>query len=187
MLVQVRGTSGSGKSFIAFKILKKYDFQPVKNKSGKIIGYYAEKPNFFVVGKYETACGGCDSIKTQDEICKIVVSSLKKGYNVFFEGLLCSHLAERYAKLYRIAKKYTNSVTYIFLNTPVEKCADNVNKRRAEKGQLPKECKTLESHYHSTFKSRTNLICHGVPEKDLPIMSSKEAYEYIIKNTKEEE
>lgn len=185
MLVQVRGTSGSGKSFIAFKLLNKYNFEPVQKK-GKIIGYYAEECNLFVVGKYETACGGCDSIKTQDEICSIVVNALKKGYNVFFEGLLCSHLAERYAKLYRIAKKHTDTVTYIFLNTPVEKCASNVNKRRAEKGQPPKECKTLESHYHSTFKSRVNLMGYDVPEEDLPIMSSKEAYRYITKKLKEE-
>ena len=80
ILIQLRGTSGSGKSYIAFKILKKYNFNPVK-KDEKIIGYYAEDANLFIVGKYETACGGCDSLKSQDDICKIIVYAMKNGYN----------------------------------------------------------------------------------------------------------
>lgn len=134
-----------------------------------------------MVGRYETACGGADTIKTQDELCKIIEKALKKGYSVFFEGIICSHLAERYAKVYFNAVEQRVKVQYIFLNTPLEKCKENINKRRAKAGKPPSEPRQVKSDYTTTFKSRENLISYGIKKEELPILSGKEAYKLIVR------
>lgn len=186
MLFQLRGTSGSGKTYIVNRLMSKFEFSEI-HKDGKIIGYYCEELNLFLVGSYERTCGGCDTIKTQDEICRRITKGLKREWNVLFEGLLPSHLAERYAKVYRWCEKRDIPVRYYFLDTPVEVCQENVQKRRIRDGKEPRVAKTLESHHHSTFKSRENLIKMGVPEDCLPIMNSKDIYKDMIKRLREEE
>lgn len=186
MLFQLRGTSGSGKTYIVNRLMSKYDFKKIL-KNEKIVGYYCQDLNLFLVGSYERTCGGCDTIKTQDEICKRILTGLKKGWNVLFEGLLPSHLAERYSKVYKWCEHRDIPVRYYFLNTPVEICQENVQKRRIRDGKEPRVAKTLESHHHSTFKSRENLIKMGVPEECLPVMGSKEIYKDMLRLLRKEQ
>ena len=183
MLIQIRGTSGSGKSFIVNKLMSKYSFKPIYQNS-LIMGYLCEDLNLFIVGKYTTACGGCDSIPTQDEICRRIKVALKKGYNVLFEGLICSHIAKRYAELYFACKKRGIPVKYIFLSTPLEVCRENINKRRAKVGKPPVSAKNTEKDYISTHKSRENMITMGVAADDVPLLASKPAYRLIIHSLK---
>lgn len=183
MLIQIRGTSGSGKSFIVNRIMSKHSFKPIREK-GEIIGYICKDLNLFIVGKYTTACGGCDSVPTQDEICRRIRIGLKRGYNVLFEGLICSHIAERYAKLYKDCTKRGISVTYIFLDTPLEKCRQNINKRRAKAGKPPVTAKNTEKDYTSTHRSRENMLKMGVADSDMPVLSAKQTYQYIVNHTK---
>ena len=65
MIINVRGTSGTGKSTVIHNILKKYPHKPVISHGGKHMGYKVELTSgkfLYVVGKYETQCGGCDGI-----------------------------------------------------------------------------------------------------------------------------
>lgn len=179
MLIQIRGTSGSGKTWIIKKLMSEYEFNPIK-KNGVVMGYYCEELNTFLVGKYETACGGCDSIKTQDETCSRIRKALNKGWNVIFEGLICSHISKRYAELYEELTEKGEKVEYIFLNTSLEKCRDNINKRRAQAGKPPTTAKNTEKDYTSTRKSRKNMNSMGVPNKAMPILSSDKALAHIL-------
>lgn len=178
MLIQIRGTSGSGKTWIIKQLMSEYEFKPIK-KNGVVMGYYCEELNTFLVGKYETACGGCDSIKTQDETCSRIRKALNKGWNVVFEGLICSHIAERYANLYKDLTAEGTDVKYIFLNTPFSQCIENINIRRQEAGKPPVIAKNTRKDYDSTKKSRKNMHSMGVPNEDMPIMSSDKALKYI--------
>lgn len=184
MLIQIRGTSGSGKSFIVNKLMNKYKFKPICEK-GEIMGYLCKDLNLFIVGRYTTACGGCDSVPTQDEICRRIKIGLKKGYNVLFEGLICSHIAERYAKLYKDCIKRGISVTYVFLDTPLEKCRQNINKRRAKAGKPPVTAKNTEKDYISTHRSRENMLNMGVADSDMPVLSAKQTYKFIMSSLEE--
>lgn len=185
MLIQIRGTSGSGKTWIINSLRSKYDFKPIK-KNGLIMGYYSKELNTFLVGKYETACGGCDSIKTQDETCNRIRKGLSKGWNVIFEGLICSHISKRYADLYKELTDNGKRVEFIFLNTSLEKCRENINKRRALAGKEPTTAKNTEKDYTSTRKSRKNMNSMGVPNSDMPIMSSEKALAHILEVLNEE-
>lgn len=179
MVIQIRGTSGSGKTWIINQLFEKYSFHPVKNH-GEIMGYYSKDINLFVVGKYTVACGGCDTIKTQDEICRRVQTAVRKGWNVLFEGLICSHISKRYAEMHRDMTSNGIETKFIFLSTPLETCRENINIRRAKKGKPPIIAKNTEKDYTSTHKSRKNMSLAGVPIRDMPKLSSSKALSYIL-------
>lgn len=185
MVIQIRGTSGSGKTYIIYRLMSKYKFKSI-NQGSSIVGYYCKELNLFIVGKYETACGGCDSINTQDEICNRILKATKRGWNVLFEGLICSHIAKRYAELYFRLQKNNIESMFIFLNTPFDTCVENINIRREKAGKTRVQAKNTLKDYTSTHKSRENMNSMGVPESNTPVLSGKETYKLIIKLLKEE-
>lgn len=140
MVINVRGTSGSGKSTIVRGIMAMGDVSPIGESAKKPDGYIVRIPgrerNVMVVGPYVTACGGCDAISTQDEICNRIRAYSTLG-DVLVEGLLMSHSFARYVALDRelFARDGTHCV-WAFLDTPLEVCLDRVRARREERRLL---------------------------------------------------
>lgn len=181
MIFQLRGCSGSGKSWVVRQLLERYNFKTMK-RGNDVRGYYSPDLNLYIVGRYTTACGGCDTIKTQDETVSRVLAAHNRGYNVLFEGMISSHIAGRYAELY----KQVPASYFIFLNTPLTNCFANIVHRRKEKGSdMGKYCKNVENNYKSTMQSRDNMIKLGVPVTQLPLLSSSDALMFIWKNIKD--
>jgi adenylate kinase family enzyme len=164
MIVNLRGTSGSGKTTVVRGLMEKYPSIRALGPEKKPEGYECLMANFpgnppplYVVGSYKNVCGGCDGIKTQDEICDRVrryaglfeqgyelqlgtdqaapiVSALTGPPHVVFEGLLISHLYSRYLNLDREMKdKFGQHTIWAFLDTPEEVCVDRVKDRRARR------------------------------------------------------
>lgn len=135
MIINIRGTSGSGKSTLVRAIMNLYPLKtPIVNpdKPKAILGYQCEHPDLdklSVVGKYETPCGGCDAIKTQDE-AEYRVRRWSATGHVLFEGLLISHIYGRWAK---VAKEHP-PFRFVFLDTPLDVCIARVEARRRDKG-----------------------------------------------------
>ena len=152
MIVNIRGTSGSGKSTLVRKLLDlphqgQTHWQPVwsmglqkpvdpetgKEKSRKrpwgyhclfeVAGGYQP---VIVLGHYETACGGCDSISGLDLIYGLARHAHQGGAHVLFEGLIVNSDFKRAAAL------ATDGLPHhiMFLNTPIEECIRSVNTRR---------------------------------------------------------
>lgn len=132
IVVQIRGTSGSGKSYCAFNLLNKLDGVKLM-KDGKVQGYRLAPPNggpdIYLVGKYETDCGGADTIKTQDELCNRVRRYAAKG-SVVFEGLLAAHIYTRFSTLSRDL----GGMIWAYLDTPLSLCIERIEARRAGRG-----------------------------------------------------
>lgn len=157
-LINIRGTSGSGKSYIIHNILKhgtwkKWVFE------NKVLGYYNEDIRWFVVGSYENTCGGCDGIKTQDEVQEHIKQWVDAGYNVIFEGLLISTLSSRWINLAQELSNRVNTLFY-YLSTPLEECISRVVKRRQLKGNFREfnaenTSKRVQA-INATFKKITN-------------------------------
>lgn len=183
MIFQLRGCSGSGKTWVVRELFDNYETKPIKDKSGNIVGYYLKELNLFIVGKYTTSCGGCDTISTQDETVERVEKAVKKGYNVLFEGLIASHIAKRYAELYF---RHPDTTYFIFLNTDLEKCREQITERRRKNGMdTSKVAKNVEKDYTSTMRSRINMKDMGVPKKNLRLLSSSDSLAFILKKLKE--
>lgn len=132
MVIQIRGTSGSGKSYCVYNLLNKLDGTTL-TKDGKIQGYKLSHPTrgpaIYALGKYETACGGCDTIKTQDDLCDRARRWAKKG-SVVFEGLLCSNIFQRYVDL----SHNIGGLTWAFMDTPLSISIARVAQRRVARG-----------------------------------------------------
>lgn len=138
MIFNIRGTSGSGKSYLVRKIMDLYSQkEPHFIEGRKRPMYYTLKPGalqdpkeeLVVMGHYETACGGCDTIKLMDDVDRYVRELSAKGYHVIFEGVIFS---TEYPRTHRMILDGL-PIEIINLVTPIEECLAGVNSRRLEK------------------------------------------------------
>lgn len=156
MIIQVRGTSGAGKTHLVRMLMKQYshvtpvrpDVIPTGKKRKHPIGYILSLPDsiakdLFVPGHYETACGGADTInwaKTPanapvpgisgwDWVNQLVESYANNGLHVLYEGLMVGY-DKRHIRAFH--KEFPCAI--IGLNTSLRECIDNVKRRRAERG-----------------------------------------------------
>jgi uridine kinase len=178
--INIRGTSGSGKTTIIRELLSKsVHLEPVFTTGRKQpIMYIATVPsqehfNFFctkffaLLGHYETTCGGCDTIKSLDEVYEWARYA-QRNYNidaVICEGLL---LGKDVSRIVTMEEPYI-----LALDTSMEECYAGVKNRRLWKAiekygsekDIPQEVmdkingkpKALESDYKS-IKSAVNRL-----------------------------
>lgn len=137
MIIQIRGTSGSGKSTIVRSILELFPegtVKPVMRPGRKRpIAYRCKhlngSPDVAVIGHYETKCGGCDTISIPGQsypmIFELIKRNAKEGRNVLFEGLLISGDAKWSSQLAEM------DFRIIELSTSLEECLDSINSRRS--------------------------------------------------------
>ena len=97
IIVNVRGTSGSGKTTVSREIMHSYpqrtQFREPGRKAPIFYGLETRDADrtLDLIGGYETQCGGCDSIHTLDEVFHLVENSYRLDHDVFFgEFRLCS-------------------------------------------------------------------------------------------------
>lgn len=136
-VLDIRGTHGSGKSYIPLQLLKMYPQeewigQPLTYEGkAQILGYYIRALNLTIIGRYESACGGCDGIHTQAEIKERVAVASLTGH-VLLEGILVAHT---FGPWEEYSRPWAENWKFLFLDTPLLRCIDNVNARRAEAGK----------------------------------------------------
>lgn len=178
MIVNIRGTSGAGKSTLVRAIMSYYPTKMAHfaEKRKQPIGYTLHKQGakpLYVPGHYETACGGCDTIKTLDQIFDSVKQAHADKMNVIFEGMLLCSDVKRATEL----SKETGEMVVISLTTPVDQCCDNIRKRRAAKGN-EKELneKNTRTRYDYEQKQIIKLQDAGV---DLRTLTYEDAFDTV--------
>lgn len=147
----VRGTSGSGKSTMVREIMSAYkpSFQKIMRVGRKrpirtIHQHVNGGRELAILGHYEAACGGCDTINELDDVFELVRKELSNGRNVLFEGLILS------GEIIRTDILVRESPTQIFcLTTPVDKCIAHVGDRREARG-----ADRLFNHKNTIAKAR---------------------------------
>ncbi len=144
MIVQIRGTSGSGKTWLIYKLMEHLNAQPILRDDEKIEGYLLDQ-NIRVAGRYTTACGGMDTIRGKEDGEALIRKYAELGH-VFFEGLLISGVWGRW---YKLAQDYPGQYLWLFMDTPLEKCHEQVMIRN---GGKPISMKNLEGK-HRAVKS----------------------------------
>lgn len=140
MIINVRGTSGSGKTFTTRSFMQAYGpDSTVLDDEGKVIAhvvYYHMVPVYFI-GQYTNVCGGCDTIDTQDMACSLVRHFSQFGH-VIFEGLIMSHSFARYKALHDELKEFGIPMVFAYMDTPLEICLKRVENRRLDRGNTKK-------------------------------------------------
>jgi ABC-type dipeptide/oligopeptide/nickel transport system ATPase component len=136
MIINIRGTSGSGKTHTARSFMTAYQPETIVYMAdGKVAAhcvYYKMMP-MYVIGSYKNVCGGCDTIPTQDLVCSLVRHFSQLGH-VIFEGLLISHSLNRYAELWKELTGIGIPFVFAYMSTPLDICLERVKQRRLAKG-----------------------------------------------------
>lgn len=160
LIIQVRGTSGSGKTTVMRKVM---DMMGDWN-SGFMDGrrnplFYtsaSEWPTTSVVGSYASNCGGVDTISGYGLLLKTVEELHKKGH-VLMEGLLLSEDVKQTLTL--LPKK----LKIIFLDTQVDECINRVKKRRVTAGnEKPLKEDNTRRRVDVIQRARERLVGAGV-------------------------
>lgn len=142
MIINLRGTSGSGKSTLVRWVMAQHGTcRPVYVEKRRQPLYYRlwrsdyspenddpVRPDLVVLGHYETACGGCDTIGTVDEVFALVREHASTAAHVLFEGLLLGVEVNRTVAL--LGQIGPHQLEVIFLDTPLDVCLASINKRR---------------------------------------------------------
>jgi hypothetical protein len=135
-VLDIRGTHGSGKSYIVHQLINQEDKIGFICDNDVCIGTYVAGHDLAIVGSYDRVCGGCDGIKTADEICRRTRILSAEYKNVILEGILVAHTHRRYAELARdITLSSNQQYVFCFLTTPYEVCIQRVQDRRVARGQ----------------------------------------------------
>ncbi len=166
IICNIRGTTGSGKTTAVKQLIKYLQGVPMLNEKGKIWAYNLQN-RIYVLGRYETPTGGCDCIRTQDEICA-GIRKLSAFGNVVFEGFLISGLYARYRELEDDLKS-THHWIWAYLDTPLQKCIERTIKRRAARGNTKQFNPTnLEEKFRAVITTRAKLEQEGRDVRTLP-------------------
>lgn len=166
MIINIRGTSGSGKSTIVRDALgfgARTSFREPLRKQP--LGYLISNPgragNFCVLGHYESACGGCDTLPGYDRIFELVREGLGYAPNVIFEGLLVSEEVKRTRQLH--ADGF--DVRVILLETPVEECLASIRARREARG----DARPLKEDNTRNRVATIQRSCQKLEEAGVPV------------------
>lgn len=144
MIINIRGTSGSGKSWVIKQLLKRFPNEYDISLLGHILN-----GNTYLIGPYLSQRGdvGIDILLKDMTLDGIQALALQKPLqvsrgllgnvpagrpqfeHVIFEGLIITSVYERYRKMSEEA-----DLRWVFLNTPLETCLKQVDKRRMERG-----------------------------------------------------
>jgi len=134
MIVQIRGTSGAGKSTVMKSVMEKLgEFEPRYFKGRKNPVWYL-RPSLegtrpiVVLSHYESPCAGCDVLGSSRIVYEILEMLDLRKYDILCEGLMLSEDVKWTSKL-------TETITHLYyLTTDIEVCIDRIKKRREEKG-----------------------------------------------------
>lgn len=177
MIINIRGTSGSGKTHIVRRIMELYGtkvnvmVEGRRKPQGYILSGGPPGRTLAVLGHYETACGGCDTLPTRDLMFELVRSAHADGHDVLFEGLMLGGEVNRTVALHADGLP----LTVINLTTDMELCLDSVRDRREARGNMkPLDPKNTVNKKREVDRASDRCVTGGV---DLKALDREEAFQ----------
>lgn len=142
VIVNIRGTNGSGKSSIPLSMLDDPEQfivkKPYKGKQIKILTVFPTY-NWVALGAYEKGktCGGMDTLPNNELTQKAFWYALRKypEYNLLMEGIIASTIYSTYAKLFAETQtKYPDTKVVVLHLTPgLHTCLKRIQHRNGGK------------------------------------------------------
>lgn len=148
MIINIRGTNGSGKTHLARQLigpdpnpvdLNSYP-SPTKKEPGRIRRVEGYGGNgYLAIGSYRQGCGGMDTIPSFEIQQSAIQYALEMGCaveNVICEGVLASTVAGSWLNFFQSPRIYGERVLIAYLDTPLELCLERITARQiAAKGE----------------------------------------------------
>lgn len=178
-VIKLGGVNGSGKTTVARAVMERLDniqMQRVLLPSNKWTTVYFgryEGTLVTILGKYDTACGGMDTISDKDDRLWLLSVYCKPKYDglIFYEGLITG---KTYGAMGELSEKHVKSGKgawlYAFMDTPYDVCVERVLHRRQAAGNnnpfdpdrtmdpTYRSCVALESRLKQEFLSRAGPV-----------------------------
>lgn len=163
MIIQIRGTSGSGKTTVMRRIMDSLGFwngQFVEGRKKPLYYCNDDNPRLIVLGHYEATCGGCDNIgsaakvfETIHRVCPTVEDVTRSI--VLCEGLLLSEDTKWSLQL--------PDLRVCFLTTDLDRCLKQVEGRRRAAGNTdPLDPENTSRRVSVIERARVKLTEAGV-------------------------
>lgn len=139
MIINIAGTSGSGKSYLMRGFMDwaqhRATIIPERVPGRRSpIGYRIEwdhpAPPAYVIGAYDSPTGGCDTIRDVVKLFDHIRAHHNKQEDVLYEGLFVMNMQRGPA----LAEMLGRNMLVIHLTTPYATCLEAINERRAERG-----------------------------------------------------
>lgn len=171
MIIQVRGTSGSGKSTVVREVMERTgDWVEVFTKGRKApIAYAHSSEPILVLGQYNRKCGGGDTIGSARKIYNLLHNlNHYLGVNHYVGEDYAKHIVLLEGLLMSEDTKWTltfptSSTKIVYLTTPIQECLRRINQRRAEAGRMTEVNPTKSSSRVEVInRSRIKLELAGV-------------------------
>lgn len=160
MIIDIRGTNGSGKSYPIAQLLNNHYhrvelWDTAHEKSCDVT--VVPELELAVLGTYRTACGGADGITKQDAICDLIRSLYPMYKTVIVEGSIVASVFKRWHDL---AVEFNDDYQFWFLSTPVDECIKGVLDRRQKAGNTKPfdPHKTLIPRHEAILKVKDRLV-----------------------------
>lgn len=173
MIIQIRGTSGSGKSTIMRQVMEALGtWRPWYVEGRKRPWRYnleTPRADLTVLGHYESQCGGCDTIGSARQ----VYDALQEvdADIVLCEGLLLSEDVKWSSQL--------RDLHVLFLTTSLERCLSQIQQRRKSVGNdKPLNAANTTNRVAVIERARLKLLALGV---DCRRCSPNQAKRIILK------
>lgn len=175
-LIQIRGTSGSGKSTAMKRMMDLYRlvkgkrwqaiYQDAKKKPFRKQPIYYELDGVCVLGHYEGPGGGCDLLGADRSVARTLALAkllFARGAKcVVMEGLL--HSAD-VVNTVAAADPHHRLTRILWLNTPLEVCIERIEARRKAKGN-DKPLSVAKTTVRFTEIARARERLQGLPGID---------------------
>jgi hypothetical protein len=169
-MVNIRGTSGAGKSHLVRRVMGAYATRSEVTTEGRKqpLRYVLTSPltprPLWVLGHYNTACGGCDTIKTPDQVYDLVREGHAQGADVLYEGIMVQDDVRRCIEVTQALEP----VNVVWLSTPIEECLSGVRERRVARGdERPLNEKNTRERARRLAGTVRRLRGAGVPVSEL--------------------
>lgn len=161
MIINIRGTSGSGKTFATRRVMELCGKEILYHIEGRKrpMAHIFPDANLVVMGSYQTTCGGCDTISKFDDCYEAIDKFAKERRHVLYEGLRQASDVKRIKWL----RKQGHKVVAVTLTTPLEECLEAVRERRLARGNTkPLNPFNTTSKYKGIHRADSRLLYMGV-------------------------
>jgi hypothetical protein len=131
IVLNIRGTNGSGKTHLVRSLMKQVGSEPHPRRRNLFGGdalsgpveYYVLGDGGIVLGNYETNCGGCDTMGSFERIKGAIRARLyEHPPYLIFEGVVVSTVFNSWLEFSRSI----GGMTWVFLSTPLDVCFERV-------------------------------------------------------------
>lgn len=159
MIISVRGTSGSGKTHLARRLMSILPAPTPLMSEGRGRPLALDCGQVRFMGDYGVQQGGADTVRDpREQVFRLIDQWASGGYHVFYEGLMASNEVTRTLEM---GRRHPTHV--IFLTTPLDQCVEAINARRVVRGvDEPVSIKKTAEKYEELVRVRSRLRAAGI-------------------------